>query len=157
MQEFSKRVSQKLSKLSDSQIKNVVEFLSEECGMLDSIFQSISTGLLIVSDLKSNYRLLKINKAAERFLPFSINPEDSTAEKLSVWKLIADFDIAEFLKNNFESKKTNVSDEFTLTTSGGSIRFIEISISPFAHKKELVGSIVRIEDVTEKRNQEILL
>ena len=156
MQEFSKRVSQKVSKLSDLQIKNLLDELSESSDMLDSIFQSIPTGLLIVSNSESNFRILKVNKAAERYIPFKLNPRETAAESVPVWNTISDSDISGFLKATFESKKTNVSDEFSVRSSGG-IRFVDISISPFARKNELVGSIVRIEDVTEKRNQEILL
>ncbi|MCR5125772.1 MAG: PAS domain-containing protein [Treponema sp.] len=156
MQEFSKRVSQKVSKLSDLQIKNLLDELSESSDMLDSIFQSIPTGLLIVSNSESNFRILKVNKAAERLIPFKMNPRETAAESVPVWNTISDSDISDFLKATFESKKTNVSDEFSVRSSGG-IRFVDISISPFARKNELVGSIVRIEDVTEKRNQEILL
>ena len=156
MQEFSKRVSQKVSKLSDLQIKNLLDELSESSDMLDSIFQSIPTGLLIVSNSESNFRILKVNKAAERYIPFKLNPRETAAESVPVWNTISDSDISDFLKATFESKKTNVSDEFSVRSSGG-IRFVDISISPFARKNELVGSIVRIEDVTEKRNQEILL
>ncbi|MBR4629182.1 MAG: PAS domain S-box protein [Treponema sp.] len=156
MQEFSKRVSQKVSKLSDLQIKNLLDELSESSDMLDSIFQSIPTGLLIVSNSESNFRILKVNKAAERYIPFKLNPRETAAESVPVWNTISDSDISDFLKGTFESKKTNVSDEFSVRSSGG-IRFVDISISPFARKNELVGSIVRIEDVTEKRNQEILL
>ena len=156
MQEFSKRVSQKVSKLSDLQIKNLLDELSESSDMLDSIFQSIPTGLLIVSNSESNFRILKVNKAAERYIPFKLNPRETVAESVPVWNTISDSDISGFLKATFESKKTNVSDEFSVRSSSG-IRFVDISISPFARKNELVGSIVRIEDVTEKRNQEILL
>lgn len=157
MQEFSKRVTQKLSKLSDTQIKQIVDGLYNECEMFDSIFQSISTGLLIISDIDSNFKLIKLNKAAERFLPFSINPEDSKVEKLPIWELFSDIEFSKFLKTHLESKKTNVRNEFTFATSGGTVRFFDIFISPFAHKKKLAGSIVRIEDITEKKNQEILL
>lgn len=156
MQKFSKRISQKLSKLSDSQIKILVDSLSEKEEMFDSIFQSLSTGIIIVSDADSNFKILVKNKAAERFLPFIHHHEDFS-ENLPVWNLIGHEEIAKFLKSNFESNKTNVSDEFTLSTSSGIIRFVDISITPFVHKKMLAGSIVRVEDVTEKRNQEILL
>jgi len=152
MQEFSKRVSQKLSKLSENQIQDIVEAISAQNEMVDSIFQSLSTGLIIVDE---KFHITKINKAAERYLPFSAHPEKS--ENLFVWDIVDDDEISKFLKTNFETEKTNVSDEFTTATSGGSIRFLDISISPLVHRKCLCGSIIRVEDVTEKRNQEIRL
>ena len=154
MQEFSKRASQKLSKLSDSQIQNLVSEISEQSELLDSIFQSISTGLLVIS---TDFHLNKINKAAERVLSFSVNPEDARAKSLFVWEIISNEEIARFLKNSFESKRANVREEFSVLTADETVRFLEISITSLAQNKNLVGLIVRIEDTTDKRNQEILL
>ena len=158
MTEFSRRVSKKIEKLSPAQIQSLVEDGYAQIDMFDSIFQSLSTGLIIVDD---NFCLLKVNKSAERFLPFSSNPEDSKAEKIPVWTLIDDEDISRFLKNAFEADKTNISDEFTVSTKGGTVRFLDLYVSPLVEnlnqEKNLIGTIIRIDDVTEKRNQEVLL
>ena len=158
MKEFSRRVSQKIDKLSPNQIQQLVEDFYAHTEMLDSIFESLVTGLIIVDE---DFCLLKINKAAERFLPFKSNPEDSKSEKNVVWNFIADEEISHFLQNAYENDKTNVSDEFTVTTNGGSVRFVDICITPLVQNhnqsKNLIGSIIRIDDVTEKKNQEILL
>ncbi|MBQ9206646.1 MAG: PAS domain S-box protein [Treponema sp.] len=158
MKEFSRRVSQKIDKLSPSQIQNLVEDCYAQTEMFDSIFQSLPSGLLIVDE---HFCLIKINKAAERFLPFKVNPEDSKSENLSVWKLIDDEEIAKFLQNAHENDKTNISGEYTVTTKGGSVRFIDVYLTPLVQNQEqeknLIGSIIRIDDVTAKRNQEVLL
>ena len=158
MKDFSRRVSQKIDKLSPAQIQSIVEDFYAQNEMFGSIFQSLPSGLLIVDE---KFCLRKINKAAERFLPFKINPEDSKSESLSVWNLIDDEEIAKFLKNACENDKTNISGEYTVTTTGGSVRFINLYITPLVQNqnndKNLIGSIIRIDDVTEKRNQEILL
>lgn len=158
MQKFSKRVSKKLDKLSPAQIKRVVDDCASKIEMFNSIFQCLPTGIVIVD---GNFCLKKINKAAERYLPFFGNPEDSKSENVPIWTLIDDTDLAQFLKNACESGTTNISDEYTFRTSGGSVRFADIYISPFVQNCDgnpnLIGSIIRVEDVTEKRNQEILL
>ncbi|WP_294430187.1 ATP-binding protein [uncultured Treponema sp.] len=158
MKEFSRRVSQKIDKLTPLQIQNLVEDCYAQTEMFDSIFQSLPSGLIIVDE---NFCLLKINKAAERFLPFKINPEDSKSEGLAVWKLIDDDEIAKFLQGAYEADKTNISGEYTVSTAGGSVRFIDVYLTPLVKKqnldKNLIGSIIRIDDVTEKRNQEVLL
>lgn len=158
MKEFSRRVSQKLDKLSPLQIQQIVEDCYEQTEMFDSIFQSLPSGLLIVDE---NFCLIKINKAAERFLPFKSNPEDSKSENFPVWNLINDQSIEKFLQSSFENDKTNISNEFTLSTAGGSVRFVDIYVTPLVKgnnlSKNLIGSIIRIDDVTEKRNQEVLL
>ncbi|MBQ7159340.1 MAG: PAS domain S-box protein, partial [Treponema sp.] len=127
---------------------------TEGSELFSSIFQSLSVGLIIVD---KDWQLVEINKAAERYIPFSLHPDDIRAEGKKIWEIIDDADIAAFLENCCCSDKTNVSDEYTLTTSGGSVRFVDISVMPLVRNQELVGSIVTIDDVTEKRNQEILL
>ncbi|WP_407428727.1 two-component system sensor histidine kinase NtrB [Treponema sp.] len=158
MKEFSRRVSQKIDKLSPLQIQNLVEGCYEQTEMFDSIFQSLPSGLIIVDE---NFCLIKINKAAERYLPFKINPEDSKSENLPVWNFIDDEEIAKFLQNAHENDKTNISEEYTVSTSGGAVRFIDVYLTPLVQNqnldKNLIGSIIRIDDVTEKRNQEVLL
>ena len=157
MKEFSKRVSQKIDKLSPLQIQKLVEDYCDNAQMYDAIFQSIPSGLIVLDE---EFCLTKINKAAERFLPFKVNPEE-TKEKTPVWNLIDDDEIVKFIKNVYDTDKTNISSEFTFTTSGGSVRFIDIYVTPLVQNqnknKNLIGSIIRIDDVTEKRNQEVLL
>ena len=154
MPTFSKRASQKIEKLSSAQIQSLVTDLTEGNELFSSIFQSLSVGLIIVD---KDWHLVEINKAAERYIPFSLHPDDVRAEEKRIWEIIDDADIASFLENCCCSDKTNVSDEYTLSTAGGSVRFVDISVMPLVRNGELVGSIVTIDDVTEKRNQEILL
>lgn len=154
MQTFSKRVSQKIEKLSPAQIQQLVHDLSERNEAFSAIFQSLSTGLIIVN---TDWQLEEINKAAERYIPFLLHPDEARAEEKRLWDIIDDSDIAAFLKNCAENDKTNVSDEYTLATAGGSVRFVDVSVMPLVQGGELAGSIVTIDDVTEKRNQEILL
>lgn len=157
MKEFSRRVSQKLDKLTPLQIQQLIEDCYSQTEIFDSIFQSLPSGLIIVDE---NFCLIKINKAAERYLPFKSNPEESK-EKSPVWNIIDDEEIARFLQNAFEADKTNISNEYTVSTAGGSVRFIDLYVTPLVQNqnqnKNLIGSIIRIDDVTEKRNQEVLL
>ncbi|MBR1536642.1 MAG: PAS domain-containing protein [Treponema sp.] len=158
MKEFSLRVSKKLDKLSPVQIQKIIEDTYSQNEMLDSIFESLVTGLIIVD---KDFYLLKINKAAERLIPFKSYPQDSKSENTPIWNLIDYDEISDFLKNAHKNDKTNISNEYTITTNSGAVRFIDIYLTPLLQNQNknqnLIGSIIRIEDVTEKRNQEILL
>ena len=72
MQDFSNRVYEKLSKLSKSQIERVYRELKNHNEILNSIVQSLSTGLVTVD---RQWHLLEMNKAAERLLPFQLRLE----------------------------------------------------------------------------------
>lgn len=154
MQEFSNRVYEKLSKLSFSQIEVIVNGLRDQNEMFKSIFQSLSTGLITVD---KSWKIRQINKAAERLLPFKHLPEEEKNENKKFYDFIDDDEILEFFKDCAEKNKTNISDEYTVTTASGTIRFIEVSVTPLVEDNEISGSIILIENVTQKRNQEVLL
>lgn len=152
MQEFSNRVYEKLSKLSSGQIELFINDLRNQNEIFKSILQSLATGLVCVS---KDWKLVQINKAAERLLPLKSLPDEKSSQKF--YDFIDDDEISSFFKDCDENNKTNLSEEYTFSTSGGSTRFIEISVTPLVQNNEISGSIVKIDDVTQKRNQEVLL
>ncbi len=151
MQEFSRRATKKFERLSDEQKKRFVASLSSKFDTISAVFNSVLEGFLVVSG-ENEFHLLLENSAAKRLLPRSAKSSDCP-----VWELILDSDIARFLETNLSERRTNVTDEFSLETNGGAVRFLELSISPFEISSGEIGSIIRVEDTTEKRNQEILL
>lgn len=154
MNEFVKKAAQKISKMTDSEIERVVSDLVEESESLYSVIQSLSIGLFICT---TDWKIKMANRAAERFLPLKRRDYNEAGEDEKIWDFIDDDDIAQFLKSSSDEKKINVSQEFVLKTSGGAVRFLNISIEPLVHKKSISGNIVKIEDVTEKRNSETVM
>ena len=69
MTEFVKKVSSKLSKLSNEQLERLIDTMNAENDTFDSIIESLSTGLIIVD---KNWRLMQTNKAVERLLPLKV-------------------------------------------------------------------------------------
>ncbi len=154
MQDFSDRVYEKLSKLSPGQIAQFFSTLKGQNEMFSSIFQSLSTGLVAVD---KSWKTMQINNAAERLLPLKSSPVESKDENSKLYDFIDDDEICKFLKDCDTCTRTNVRDEYTVTTPGGAVRFIEISVMPLVEDSQISGNIILIENVTEKRNQEILL
>ena len=154
MSNFNTRISEKISKLSDSQIQGLFEAMSADNQMLNSIIQSLTSGIRIVNN---DWVPVHLNKAVDRFVLFSTDPMDANAEKISLSEIVKDEDIAAFFKDCKDLNKTNVSQEFTISNNGGSVRFITITVTPFLSNEELAGNIIIFRDITEKRNQEILL
>ncbi|MDR1747933.1 MAG: PAS domain S-box protein, partial [Spirochaetaceae bacterium] len=149
MREFVQRVVQKLPKMTNEQVRPLFELLTGEYEKLDSIIESLSTGLLIC-DVKWN--LLQANKAAERYI--RLKPRGNSAQP--VWSMIDDEDISSFLHTCWKRQKSVNSQEFSIDSSG-SVRFITVSTMPLVQKRRVTGAIIRIDDITEKRNHEILL
>lgn len=153
MTNFNKSVAQKLSKLSDAQIEKLFSSISSERDALSSIIESLSLGLIIFD---KDSKLFLINKAAERALPFSARPLPKNENSI-LWDFVGDSQIAAFLKDCVQKRRSNVSEEFSFQTGGGSVRFVSISVSPLVQNEELDGCIIVVRDITERRKQEILL
>ena len=154
MRGYVKRVQQKAEKLSKEQVLALLEDLVDENESLYSVLESLSTGLLIIND---DFQLLRYNQIAESWLPFSEHLEDILGSEKAIWEYIEDEDIAAFLQRCLEKNVTNSSEEFSTVTSGGSVRFLTVTIAPLINEGELNGKMILVRDITEKKNQDILL
>ena len=156
MKGFSKRASQMISKLPTEQVVQLVDSIVAENESLYSILESLNTGLIICDE---EWKLMQVNKAAERYVPLKIRGSEYKYGENSefVWEVIEDDDVADFIKMCSERQKCNISEEFTLSTQSGKSRIINVSIQLLVQKKEYAGIIIKIDDITEKRNQEVLL
>ena len=147
MRGYVKRVSQKASKLSQEQLVSLLDDMVEENENLYSILESISAGLLIVDN----------DFFVESRLNFSVYLDDPKATSCPIWEIMEDQEIGDYFKKCAEKEITNTTEDFTIMTSGGSVRFITITMTPLVHGGETTGKIILVRDVTEKKNQEVLL
>lgn len=146
------RLLEKLPKLSSEQLAGILRDVAAENAMLDSIFDSLATGLVIVD---RQWKILQTNKAADRFLFFN-DIDENKFESECVWNLVSEPEIGRFLKKAAESGKTNITEEFTVAGSGGAVRFMTISLLSYVNQTELSGNIIKIEDITQQRSKEVL-
>ena len=121
MRSYVKRVKQKAEKLSKEQVLSLLEDVADENESLYSVLESLSTGLLIIDD---DFRLLRYNTIAESWLSFSEHLEDILGSDNAIWEYIEDEEIAAFLRKCMEKNITNSSEDFSIVTSGGSVRFL---------------------------------
>ena len=154
MRSYVKRVKQKAEKLSKEQVLSLLEDVVDENESLYSVLESLSTGLLIIND---DFQLLRYNQIAESWLPFSERLEDILGSDKAIFEYIEDEDIAGFLRKCLEKNITNSSEDFSTVTPGGSVRFLTVTISPLINEGELNGKMILVRDITEKKNQDILL
>ncbi len=153
MKDFVSKASQKLPKLSREQVESLIEDLAAEYEQLDSIVESLPSGLIIVD---TQWHLALTNKAAERLIPFSIRPSDTRAESLPVWSLIDDENLASFLENCARKNSSHEDAEFSFAKDS-SVKFVSVSVIPLVRKSDISGTVISVSDITEKRQQEIIL
>ncbi len=161
MNNFVKKASSKLSKLSDEQLEQLLESVMSQNNIFDSVMESLSSGIII---LDPEWKIISLNKAAERNLPFLLYQVEQKNEHY-IWDLIDDTYISNFLYTAYKNDKTNISDEFSFTLND-KVHFINLRIVPFVQKindaekdciKNLIaGTIITIDDITEKKQKEIL-
>ena len=147
-----KRLLEKLPKLSHEQLGGVLRDVADENAMLTSIFDSLSTGLIIVD---RKWKFLQSNKAADRFV-FENASSDSKFDEEFVWQSVSEKEIGDFLEKTAASGKSNITQEFTTAGTDGSVRFLSVSIFSYVNRSVLAGNIIKIEDITQKRTKEVL-
>ncbi len=154
MHNYSKAIYKKTSKLSKEQIQTLMDELVQENEQLSCVIDSLYTGLLIVDN---DFHLKNYNIIAESKLNFCIHCDDQKIASIPLWQAIENTEIASFLENCAKKDITNSSEEFSISTESGTIIFISVTILPLNKNGTLDGRIILIRDITDKKNQEILM
>ena len=126
---------------------------------MELVLDSMKDGVM-VADVEHHYLLS--NKAAERYVPMvnggggasSVSVAEPGDKKL--WEVIADRDIAAFVQGTLESQETVIDKEFNIDT-GGVTRLLAISVGPIVDAGQIRGTMLHIEDISEKRGREARL
>lgn len=148
MRKFLQKALEKLDKMNPEQIGSLIADISSENDLLEMVLDSMTDGL-VVCDREN--RVLRFNKSYGRLVPLV---EGDIADRF-VWSTTTDMEIASFFEEKLESQERVMDVEFTLTN--GVPRTLSCSIMPLVKDGRVQGSLVHIEDVTEKRSKEARL
>ena len=154
MRAYVKRLSQKIDKFSKEQLASLLEDMVGEVENYDSILESLSAGIIIVD---KDFKLIQNNRLAERRFSFTEHLDDSVPATVPLWEIIGDQDIAEYIKNCARKGTTNSSEDFSVMSENGNVRFLNIQINPLVKNCDLCGRVILIRDVTDKKNQDVLV
>jgi len=150
MRGFVRRALEKLSKLDEEQIEQLLQTVAAENERLAVVLDSMNDGVLVTDE---EHRVTLVNKAAERLLP--IVPGRIIGDR-PVWEVVSDADIAEFVRGTLESDDSVSDREFALD-HGGTTRILSCSLIPLVQAGHIRGNILQIEDISEKRGREARL
>lgn len=154
MRGYVKKLSRKLSKLSREQLESLVEDLMDENENVYSIMESLSTGLII---LNNDFCVLQSNHIAESQISFITHLDDAKNQNIPFWNIVEDEEIGTYIKKCADKGITNSCEEFSTMTSGGTIRFLSLTVNPLVTNSNLTGRIIIIRDITESKKQEVLV
>lgn len=149
MRTFIKRALGKLNKLTTEQITELLRSMGEENERLESVLQSLDEGLLVCD---AEGILILSNKSAERLLP--LNVTEGTERHIRY--IVEDDALAAFLSKTLEEGDRVEDREFELEVKGQE-RLLAVSVFPLVSGKRVAGSVVHVEDITERRSKEARL
>ena len=112
------------------------------------LLDSMTDGIVVTD---RDHRLMLHNKSAERLFPF----EGDDLGNRPLWDCLGDKDLSEFFSAKLRGQEKVSDREFTL--GNGSPRIVSVSILPLVSQGSVQGTVVHVEDVTEKRSKEARL
>jgi signal transduction histidine kinase len=138
-----------MSKLTREQIGDLFIAAAAEIDRLETVLESLGQGILVCD---ARHALILANKCAERFLPIGVVEPGNDPVWLRVW----DEKIAAFLEATLKSGDRVEEREFNAEAKGIQ-RLLSISVLPLVREHRVTGSLIYIEDITEKRGREARL
>jgi PAS domain S-box-containing protein len=146
MSGFYRRALSK-SSLTEAQYRELLVSASGEIFRLKAVLDSLPSGILVCDEKHS---LVIANKSALRLLPLSQTEGDL------LWELVLDGDLAGFFKKTLQNGDRVLEHEEDVAVRGHN-RLLSISVHPLVDRRQISGSLVHVEDITEKRAREVRL
>jgi PAS domain S-box-containing protein len=144
MSNFYRRALSKIGRLTAEQGRELLVSASAEILRLETVLDSLPSGILVCDEKHS---LIMANKSSLRLLPLS------GTEGGPLWDLITDEHIAAFFQRTLQSGDRVVEQEMDVEMLGVD-RLLSISVHPLVDRRRITGSLVYVEDITEKRGRE---
>jgi PAS domain S-box-containing protein len=149
MREFYNRAIKKLDKLTAGQSREILVSAALEIDRLESVLDSIPSGILVCDE---KHCLTMVNKYAQRILPLNY----SETGGVPLWKAVQDERVVEFFRETLLSGDRVLEREIDAEVQGIN-RLLSISVLPLVRNHRITGSLLFIEDITEKRSREARL
>ena len=147
MSGFYRRALSKIERFTAQQSRELFVSASAEVLRFETVLDSLPSGILVCDE---KHCVIKANKSALRLLPLS------HSDTSPLWKLVHDERIAAFFQQTLSSGDNVLEREFDVAAQDHT-RLLSISVYPLVDMNRISGSLVHIEDITEKRNREIRL
>jgi PAS domain S-box-containing protein len=145
---FFQKAIERLNRLDPMQAGTLMRGLAGENDLLAMVLESMTDGIIVLDEV---HAIRLINKAAERLLPFAADELTGRA----VWQVVDDEQVAAFLRDTLIGSDHVLDGEFTL--EGAHAATLEITIVPLVRDRRIEGSLVHVDDITERRSEEARL
>ncbi|MDR0316415.1 MAG: PAS domain S-box protein [Treponema sp.] len=147
MSDFYRRAIKKLDKLTAEQCRELLVSAADEVGRLETVLDSITAGILVCDE---KHNLLMANRSVRRMLPMNYD------EGKSLRNAVLDERVVKFFQETLLSGDRVLGREIDAEVQGHN-RLLSVSVLPLVRERRISGSLIYIEDITEKRNRELRL
>jgi len=147
MVDFFKRALEKLDKISPDQRRDLLISAVEEINLLENVLDSIDMGILVCDE---NDNIVMANKCAQRLVPMNY------IEGVKLRTAILDEEIILAFQDIIINRE-KVNDREIEVEQQGRTRLLTVNVVPLVHDKKITGTLIYIEDITEKRRNEARL
>lgn len=149
MRKFLERAMEKVSRMNEESIRGLLRVLADENERLDAVLDSMMDGIVVCDE---DHAPILINKAAERLLPLS----PSELFDAPLWESLRDEELATFFDSALNGDESIIDREFALDIKSGT-RILSISVTPLVREKRIRGTLIHVEETTDKRRKEARL
>lgn len=150
MRGFVRRALEKLKKVDPEQLAQLLDTMYADNERMAVVLDSINEGVVVAD---TTGRVMWINKAAERMVPLSLG---RNVRERPIFEVIADPDIATFVRNGLENEESIADREFTLDHNGQT-RTLNCGLLPLVNDGQIRGTVLHLSDVSERRLREARL
>jgi signal transduction histidine kinase len=149
MTHYIRNAIKKFEKLTGEQLYEILVMAANELETFREVLASVVKGILVCD---RRHTLIMTNSHAERLLQIHSWTEGVEV----VWALVPDSEIAGFLQETL-ALGYRVDDREFLSHVKGAERLLNVCVLPLVNSGRVTGSLITVEDITEKRLQEVRL
>jgi len=142
--DFYRSALKKLDKLDAQQRRELLVSAVGEISLLETVLDSIDIGIL-VCDKDNN--LVMVNKCAQRLIHINFT------EGMKLRSAIKDQNIVDAFKDIIINREKVLDKEIDIKQQGRN-RLLSVNVVPLVQDRRIKGTLIYIEDITEKRRVE---
>jgi len=147
MVDFYHRALKKLDKLNAEQRRELLVSAVEEIDLYKNVLDSIDMGILVCDESNN---LIMVNKCALRLVPMNY------IEGVKLRSAVTDEKIVNAFRDIILNREKVTDKEIDVMHLGRN-RLLSVNIVPLVKDKRITGTLIYIEDITEKRKGEARL
>jgi PAS domain S-box-containing protein len=144
MVDFFRCALKKLDKLNTEQRRELLISAVSEISLLGNVLDSIDMGILVCDE---DDNLIMVNKCAQRLVPMNYIEGVKLRLAITDERIIEEF--ADIIK-----RRENVTDKEIDVYHKGRSRLLSVNVVPLVQERRITGTLIYIEDITEKRKGE---